>query len=57
MTGYWNAHSDRDWEDQLHEEVPLCPVTHNPCTGLFCEDYGCAKEAGFFDGDGDEEDY
>ena len=40
-----------------YDGIPLCPVTQMPCTGRFCEDYGCAKEAGFFDGDGDEEDY
>lgn len=34
-------------------QQPICPVTGTYCTGMFCDDYGCAKEAGFYD---DEED-
>lgn len=37
-----------DEDDQM-----FCEATGNFCTGQFCEDYGCAKEAGIFDGDDD----
>lgn len=31
------------------DEVMMCPMTHQPCMtehDEFCEDYGCAKQAG-----------
>ena len=37
-----------DEDDQM-----FCEATGSFCTGQFCEDYGCAKEAGIFDGDDD----
>lgn len=42
-------------DDWHHEDVPdhLCPMTGTYCTGQFCGDYGCAKEAGFWDEDDD----
>lgn len=30
---------------------PICPETGMYCNGDFCEDYGCAKKAGFEDDD------
>ena len=33
----------------------ICSVTGSYCMGLFCEDYGCAKEAGFYDTEDDDE--
>lgn len=30
---------------------PICPKTGMYCSGDFCEDNGCAKEAGFWDDD------
>lgn len=33
----------------------LCPFTQMFCTGEFCDDYRCAKQAGFFDGEGDDD--
>jgi hypothetical protein len=47
---------DRNFPNYDDEPEALCPVTQMPCTGRYCDDYGCAKEAGFFDGDGDEDD-
>jgi hypothetical protein len=43
-------------DDWHHEDVPdhLCPATGTYCTGQFCGDYGCAKEAGFWDEADDE---
>lgn len=35
-----------DWQEA--PEI-ICKVTGSYCTGQFCEDYGCAKEAGFHD--------
>ena len=32
------------------EQTPICPFTGSYCTGDHCE-YGCAKDAGFFDDD------
>jgi hypothetical protein len=38
------------------EEVaePICPVTGTYCSGQYCDDYGCAKQAGFYDDDGED---
>lgn len=33
------------------EPTPICPETGTYCTGSFCDEYGCAKEAGFYDGE------
>lgn len=41
-------------EDDITDIVRICPVTGTYCTGEFCEDYGCAKEVGFYD---DEDDH
>lgn len=30
-------------------EGQICPITGTYCTGQFCDDYGCAKEAGVED--------
>lgn len=37
----------------MEEEVSdlVCPFTGGYCTGLHCEDYGCAKQCGVFDGE------
>lgn len=35
-------------------ETQMCPYTGTYCTGRFCDDYGCAKKAGFED---DSDDY
>ncbi len=35
-------------DDPEDDGIPLCPVTQMPCTGRFCEDYGCAKKAGLY---------
>lgn len=31
------------------DETLICPVTGTYCTGNYCDDYGCAKQAGFYD--------
>lgn len=36
-----------DWQDD--EPEIICPLTGACCTGLYCDAYGCAKEAGFYD--------
>ena len=38
-------------DDQQDDDEPerICPVTGTYCSGLFCDDYGCAKEAGIWD--------
>lgn len=45
-----------DIAPDLYDDEPeiICPVTGTYCSGDFCDDYGCAKKAGFYD---DEEDY
>ena len=44
--------SPEEFEDYDDDEPePICPVTGMYCTGLYCDDYGCAKEAGFYDDD------
>lgn len=40
--------------DQAEEpDEPICPATGAYCTGQFCDDYGCAKQHGFYDDDDD----
>ncbi len=41
----------RMWEHFGEEDdsLPICHVTGTYCTGMFCDDYGCAKEHGFND--------
>jgi len=39
--------------DDCDEEEPICPITGSYCTGRFCDDYGCAKRAGFYDDEGE----
>lgn len=41
-------------DDPYDEPEPICPMTGSYCTGRFCDEYGCAKQAGFWD---DEDDY
>ena len=36
------------------EPERICPSTGTYCTGLFCEDYGCAKQCGIYDDNEDE---
>lgn len=37
-------------DEELYADVePICPVTGTYCSGLYCEDYGCAKKAGIYD--------
>jgi hypothetical protein len=36
-------------EEEDCEPTPICKVTGTYCTGSFCDEYGCAKEAGFND--------
>ena len=36
-------------EDDCSERI--CPMTNDFCRGRFCEDYGCARQSGFFDED------
>ncbi len=38
-------HDPADDEDQQI----ICPVTGTYCSGRFCDEYGCAKQAGFWD--------
>lgn len=40
--------------DEDEDPPTMCPVTNGYCTGMFCDDYGCAKEAGFWDGEEDD---
>ncbi len=35
--------------DDEDNTEPICPVTGSYCTGQFCDEYGCAKKAGFYD--------
>ena len=48
--------SGANLDDWRHEDVPefICPSTGTYCNGQFCGDYGCAKEAGFWDEDEDD---
>lgn len=41
-------------DDYDDSPTPICPVTGTYCSGQFCDEYGCAKQAGFWD---DEDDY
>ncbi len=41
--------SDDDVPDDEPERI--CPVTGSYCDGLYCDDYGCAKELGIWDDD------
>lgn len=44
--------ADDDIEDVYDDDpVPICPVTGTYCTGLYCDDYGCAKKCGIYDED------
>lgn len=54
------AFSDYDrWKlsspDDYYEDEPerICPVTGAYCSGQFCDEYGCAKEAGVWDEEDD----
>lgn len=40
-----------DFDDD--ETPPICPRTGMYCTGEFCDEYGCAKQAGFYDDETD----
>lgn len=33
----------------------ICEVTGTYCTGLYCEDYGCAKKVGIYDDEREED--
>jgi hypothetical protein len=33
----------------MDDEELICSATGAYCTGLFCDDYGCAKAVGIFD--------
>lgn len=35
--------------EDLDDDEIICPATGTYCTGQFCDDYGCAKKAGFYD--------
>lgn len=45
--------SDIRSKDADDETTMFCDFAGSYCTGEFCEDYGCAKECGFYDGEGD----
>lgn len=36
-------------QEEDNEPTPICRVTGTYCTGQHCDEYGCAKEAGFYD--------
>lgn len=42
-------------DDPMDDEDPpiICPATGMYCTGQFCDEYGCAKKAGFNDDEDD----
>ena len=35
--------------DETEADEMICPVTGTYCSGLYCEEYGCAKKAGVWD--------
>jgi hypothetical protein len=43
-----------DGSDPEEIKEPICPVTGTYCSGMYCDDYGCAKQAGFYDDDEDD---
>ncbi len=43
-----------DDDDSAATRQPICPVTGTYCSGQFCDDYGCAKKAGFYDNEDEE---
>lgn len=45
----WNGECLGCEDDGDYEKTPICKVTGTHCTGRFCDEYGCAKEAGFYD--------
>ena len=42
-----------DPDDYDDNPTPICPATGTYCSGQFCDDYGCAKQAGFWDDEDD----